>query len=61
MRCRRFTTKQAHAARRRVRIPARVSDAQLARCMNAEREHADVTRCSAVQTARICAAHLRKG
>jgi len=52
--------KQARAARRRVRVPASVSDAAFVRCLNAEREHADVTRCSLLLTARICAAHLRK-
>jgi hypothetical protein len=59
-RCRRFTVRDAAKARRGVRVPARVTDAELARGMNVEREHADVTRCSPLLSAKIAAAHLRE-
>ena len=59
-RCRRFTLKDAKAARRRVRVPAAVTCDQLLEGMQVEREHADVTRCSPVLSARIAAAHLRE-
>ena len=52
--------KDARAARRRVRVPAKVTCEALLAGMNVEREHADVTRCSPLLSAKIAAAHLRE-
>lgn len=59
-RCRRFTMKDAKAARRRVRLPASVSCDELLEGMNVEREHSDLVGCDPVKTAKIAAAHLRE-
>jgi len=59
-RCRRFTLSDAKAARRRVRVPSSVTCDDLLVGMNVEREHADVTRCSPLLSAKIAAAHLRE-
>lgn len=59
-RCRRFTLKDAKTARRRVRVPASVTCDELLEGMNVEREHADVTKCSPLLSAKIAAAHLRE-
>jgi hypothetical protein len=60
MRCRRFTIKDARAVRRRVRLPKNTTCCELLAGMLVEREHADVTRCSPLLTARIAAAHIRE-
>lgn len=58
--CRRFTLADAKRARRSVRLPAGANVSDLLVGMNIEREHADVTGCCPVPTARIAAAHLRE-
>jgi hypothetical protein len=60
MRCRRFTIKDAQMVMGRIRLPRGFSLHQLVAGMNVEREHADVTRCSPLLTARIAAAHIRE-
>jgi len=43
-----------------VRVPAKVPDVEWLRGLNEEREHADVTRCAIMATARIAARHFRE-
>ena len=59
-RCRKFTMKDALSVYRRVRLPRSFSLTQLLDGMNIEREHADVTECSPLLSAKIAAAHLRE-
>jgi hypothetical protein len=60
MRCRRFTLSDARKVRRRVRLPTNTTVDELLVGMLVEREHADVTRCSPLLSAKIAAAHLRE-
>jgi hypothetical protein len=60
MTCRKFTIGEAVRLRLRVRVPESVSDAEWRRGLNTELEHADVTRCAPLPTARIAAVHFRE-
>lgn len=58
--CPRFTLAQAKRAQAKLRGAAHFPARVLLEGMNIEREHRDVTRCSATMSARIALAHLRE-
>jgi hypothetical protein len=60
MRCRKFTMAEARKLRKQVRVPSCVSDKWWLVGLNVELEHADVTKCSPLLTARIAAVHDRE-
>lgn len=60
MRCRKFTLTEAHKLRKFVRLPKGIPDKEWLYGLNVELEHADVTKCARIPTAKIAAVHFRE-